>query len=261
MPALYAHHRFGKLVLPGLPADVRGAIMRNRSLFDAGLQGPDFLFYYKPTGENPVNSLATSLHQQTGRDFFTAICRMLPQNPQEPELAYLYGLLAHYCLDSLCHPYIQSHFPEGTPGHSAMESEFERFLLLRDGCKRPHTYPRSRLMKVSKADSALICKFYPPATGSQIREAAAGMRHVTSLITCGNPIHRTAALQILRLFGKERKGLLVPPKSDPTQEARNQQLLELFRRAQIRYPVLLEQLRDHLSFREPLGPEFDPTFG
>lgn len=261
MPALYAHNRFGNLVLQGLPADVRGAIMRNRSLFDAGLQGPDFLFYYKPAGKNPINTLAHSLHMQTGHDFFTAICRRLPKNPQEPELAYLYGLLAHYCLDSLCHPYIQTHFPDGTPGHNAMESEFERFLLLRDGCKRPHTYPRSRMMKVSKEDSALICKFYPPTTPEQIREAAAGMRRVTGLITCSNPLHRTAARQILRLFGKEQKGLLVPPQSDPTQETRNQQLLELFCNAQARYPVLLEQLRDHLSFREPLGPEFDPTFG
>ena len=61
MPAIYAHHRFGNLILPGLPADVRGAIMRNRSLFDAGLQGPDFLFYYKPTAKNPVYALAREI--------------------------------------------------------------------------------------------------------------------------------------------------------------------------------------------------------
>ena len=45
MPSLYAHNRFGRQLLPGLPADVRRPIQRCHSLYDMGLQGPDFFFY------------------------------------------------------------------------------------------------------------------------------------------------------------------------------------------------------------------------
>lgn len=261
MPAIYAHHRFGNLILPGLPADVRGAIMRNRSLFDAGLQGPDFLFYYKPTAKNPVNALAREIHQQTGVEFFTQVCQILQGNPKETELAYLYGLLGHYCLDCLCHPYVHEQSRCGNPGHNAIELEFERYLLAQDGVKRPHTYPRSRLLKLTKADCALICRFYPPVTAGQIQEAADGMRHITTLITCGNPIHRTAAKQVLRILGDEQRGLLMPPKANPALEERNRELLTRFHQALGIYPVLLEQIREHLNFREPLGTEFQRIFG
>lgn len=261
MPAIYAHYRFGKLLLPKLPADVRGAIMRHRQLFDAGLQGPDFLFYYKPTAKNPISALARTFHQQSGATFFSAACRTLRGDAGEPEQAYLYGLLGHYCLDSLCHPFILEESREGTPGHNAIESEFERYLMALDGIKRPQTYPRSRLLKLSKKDCSIVCKFYPATTPEQIREATSAMTRFTLLMTCSNPVHRGAAKAVLHALGSERTGLLIPPKADPAHTRRNEALLCLFAQAMTLYPALLEQVRDHLTFRESFGPEFDRSFG
>ncbi len=261
MPAIYAHYRFGKLLLPKLPADVRGAIMRHRQLFDAGLQGPDFLFYYKPATKNPVSALARTFHRQPGAAFFSTACRTLRGDTGEAELAYLYGLLGHYCLDSLCHPFILEQSREGTIGHNAIESEFERYLMALDGIKRPQSYPRSRLLKLSKSDCSIVSKFYPPTTPDQIREAAATMTRSTALMTCGNPVHRTAARAVLHTLGSERIGLLIPSKANPAHTPRNEALLILFAQAMTLYPPLLEQVRDHLTFREPFGPEFDRSFG
>lgn len=261
MPALYAHYRFGKLLLPRLPADVRGAIMRHRNLFDAGLQGPDFLFYYKPAAKSPVSDLAHTFHYQTGATFFSTACRTLRGDAGEPEQAYLYGLLGHYCLDALCHPFIHRESREGNPGHNAIESEFDRYLLELDGVKRPQSYPRCRLLKLSKDDCDIVCRFYPPTTPDQIREATSAMRRYTCLMTCGNPVHRTAARAVLHALGGERTGLLIPPKGDPVHARRNEALLACFAQAMVQYPALLEQIRDHLTFREPFGPEFDRIFG
>ena len=47
MPSSYAHYRFGTQIIPMMPADVRGPILRQRALFDMGLHGPDFLFYHR----------------------------------------------------------------------------------------------------------------------------------------------------------------------------------------------------------------------
>ena len=97
MPASYAHYRFGKQVLPTLPADVRQCIQRFRRLYDMGLQGPDFFFYYNPVMKTAVGGLGEHFHSQTGQVFFDHACKAASS---EAARAYLYGLLCHYCLDS-----------------------------------------------------------------------------------------------------------------------------------------------------------------
>lgn len=261
MPSIYAHHRFGCLVLPELPGDVRGAIARHRALFDAGLQGPDFFFFYKPAAKTKIRQLGRKFHYQTGRDFFTRVCRTLNSNSGEEELVYLYGLLGHYCLDSLCHPFIHEQTDQGPIGHNALESEFDRYLLALDGVKKPHTHPRGTYLKLDPAQCAMVSRFYPPATAEQVREAAGSMRRFTALMTCTNPVHRAAAKGVLQTLGKGRTGLLIPPAPDALCAHLDVPLLTLYNAALEQYPRMLEDLRDHLTFREPLGQEFDPIFG
>ena len=70
MPASYAHYRFGKLLLPQLPADVRQTIQRFRRMYDLGLQGPDFFFYYNIFMKTSTGALGSTFHRQTGQEFF-----------------------------------------------------------------------------------------------------------------------------------------------------------------------------------------------
>lgn len=261
MPAIYAHYRFGNLILPKLPADVRGAIQRNRHLFDAGLQGPDFLLYYRPASSNPVSDLSRTFHSQTGAVFFDAACRTLERTSTEAELAYLYGLLGHYCLDSYCHPLVDQQVKNHRVGHHAMESAFERYLLELDGVARPESYPRGRLLKLTKKECQTVSGFFPGTTPEQIREAFKSMRRFTGLMTCGNPLHRTAAKAVLYVMGRERTGLLLPSKAETGHRERNEALLDRFAQAMVQYPVLLEQVRDHITFREPFGEGFEKIFG
>lgn len=41
MPSTYAHYRFGRDVLSGLPPALQGIIQDHRALYDLGLHGPD----------------------------------------------------------------------------------------------------------------------------------------------------------------------------------------------------------------------------
>lgn len=261
MPSLYAHHRFGEQILPRLPADIRGTIARHRAMFDSGLQGPDFLFFYKPSSKNPIRALAGAIHRQSGREYFTHICRELRIDSDEEILAYLFGLLGHYCLDSVCHPFIRSRTGSDSHKHNAMESEFERYLLARDGVKKPHTYPRSRLTRLNQHQCGLIRSFYEPAAGEEIFVAAQSQRLFISLLTCSNGLHRAIAGAVVQSLGEDTMGLIIPPKPDPEFSADNEPLLALFDQALERYPQLMDRLRDHLTFREPLSEGFDAIFG
>ena len=68
MPASYAHYRFGKLLLPQLPPQVRQTIQRFRRMYDLGLQGPDFFFYSVPFVSKTTADFGRALHsaERTG---------------------------------------------------------------------------------------------------------------------------------------------------------------------------------------------------
>ena len=106
MPSGYAHYRFGTAFLPELPGDVRRTVQRFRGLYDMGLHGPDIFFYSGPLLKTNAGFLGIKFHEQTGRAFFSRVCRMTRMEKSEAGLSYLYGLLCHYCLDSVIHPFV-----------------------------------------------------------------------------------------------------------------------------------------------------------
>ena len=101
MPGNYAHYRFGQELISHMDPRQQRIIGRFRQLYDMGLHGPDILNYHDPLIKTPTVRLCDKLHAQTGQVFFERTCRVVRMNPSEGARAYLYGLLAHYCLDSL----------------------------------------------------------------------------------------------------------------------------------------------------------------
>ena len=255
MPAVYAHHQFGERVMSALPADVRDLLRRQRMLFDLGLQGPDFFFYYRLGKQTPIRALAHAYHRKSGREVFSKICGDLG-NPPEPELAYLYGLLGHYCLDARCHPIVHRITGEDGLAHNALESEFERFLLERDGVKKPWQHDRGAYLRCRGDCPGVIAEFYPEAGPKQVAESLHTMEAVLGLLT----IH-AGAKRVLQLMGGANPGLLMHRSPDPAFAAYNTVMLEGYGLALTDYPVLVQQLRSHISVGQPLGEDFDPTFG
>ena len=255
MPSTYAHYRFGNRVLPELTPEVRAIFQQHRRIFDLGLQGPDFFFYYKLGKKTPIRQLARTYHYRPGREVFSKICREL-KYPPEKELAYLYGLLGHFCLDSNCHPLVHQLTGEDGLAHNAMESEFERYLLEKDGFRNPHRHLRGAYLRCGKEDAGVIARFYPEAEPSQIREALGTMSAVLNLLT----IHSGAKL-VLAAMGGDNPGLLMKQQKDPTWEKWNGPMESRWEEAVSRYPDLAGQLRNHLAAGEPLGEGFDKIFG
>lgn len=255
MPSAYAHYQFGDQSLPTLPADICRPIQRCRTLFDLGLQGPDFFFYFKLGKNTPEKKLARQYHFRSGREVFGKICRDL-EHPTEEELAYLYGLLGHYCLDAVCHPLVYEAVGENSLAHNALESEFDRFLLERSGVKKPHGYNRGVHLRCTRKEAAVIGRFYPEARPEQIREGLNTMSVVLGLLT----VH-AGAKKVLQLMGDPNPGLLMHKTPDPDFRDWNAGMLEGFNRALAQYPELLQQLHSHMTLGEPFGEDFDRIFG
>lgn len=255
MPASYAHYRFGKLVLPKLPSDVRQCIQRFRRMYDVGLQGPDFFFYYNPFFQTSVGSLGSQFHAQSGQEFFTRVCA---QAESEAALAYLYGLLGHYCLDSQCHPYVNQMVTIGEASHVALESEFERHLLVRDGLLPPQSQNISSKLRLTRGECMTVAAFYPPATGAQISRSLRIMGFALRFLSNSN---REKTEKLLKHIKPALTEHLVPCEENPDYMLMVKDLQEFYDQAMQRYPELLRQLQEHRNTGAPLGADFAPDFG
>lgn len=255
MPAHYAHYRFGKQALALVSPDVRQCIQRFRRMYDLGLNGPDFFFYYYPFLKTETRQLGKVFHRQSGQEFFSNACKAATS---EAARAYLYGLLGHYCLDALCHPYIHQLVQIGEAKHVPLESELERQLLVLDGEKDPHTFDLSKKMKPTRGECMTIAEFYPGATGAAVSQSFGSMAFHVRLLA--NP-SRAGTVKLFSKFYPSLPEHGIPEEASEELLPYISELQALYEEALQQYPILLAQLTAHLQEGEPLGEAFAPIFG
>lgn len=261
MPAVYAHYRMGVALLPAMPADVRRTIQRFRRLFDVGLHGPDIFFYHNPVMRTAIGALGTKFHNQTGREFFQRTCRIARLEKSEASQAYLYGVLCHYVLDSVCHPFIVEQASRSAATHSQIEAEFDRFLLESDGKIPPESQDLSPHLQLTYGECETVAKFYPGITTRNVQDSLRNMTAVLKLFTAPNGARRTVLRKGLTLFGPHITGMLLPTSPDPTCMSLDQPLLTLYDKAIANFPVYLNQLQAHLTYNGLFEEEFTKIFG
>lgn len=258
MPAQYAHDRFGADLLKTMPNDVRKTVNRFPQLYQVGLQGPDIFFYYSPAFKTTIGSLGDAVHIKTGIEFFQHAAKAADT---EAGLAYLYGLLAHYAMDSLCHPYIHAQQHDNGLIHMQLESEFERYLLALDGVTVPETYHRGKSLKLTRGECVTVAPFFPPATPAQINRTIRSSRFIHWCFSIHHGAFRRLLIRVLKSLSKTHMYLVVPSRAEPKFRATNARLMELYPQCLERYSLLLEQLTAHIKTGAPLGPDFAPDFG
>lgn len=260
MPSSYAHYRFGTEIIPLMPADVRGPILRHRALFDVGLHGPDFLFFHHLLKATPLFHLGSFYHEQSGKEFFSRCCEYLRQHPSEAAFAYLHGLLAHYCLDSQCHPLVYSMTDDTDLGHGELESEFDRYMMALDGIKKPHETNISSHIKLSKNDFEVVAGFYPDITAKEAALCIRNMALALRLLTIPTAPGHAAVVAFTKAAGKVPAGKVMTIGPNPKCHHLDAKLLALYKQALARFPDLLEQLNHHMAYGEPFGDDFKLNF-
>lgn len=252
MPLNYAHYRFGAAMLETMPGDIRRTAKRFRRLYDVGLHGPDIFFYHNPL-QKPV--LGRLFHRQTGRECFSRICRSLRLEPSEEAEAYLYGLLCHYVLDSVCHPFVREQ--QEIAGHVEIETEFDRFLLELDGKIPPEKQDISLHMQLQPRECATVARFYPGVTERMVNAGVRNMALATKALAKGNRWLQTGA----NLVGDRVRGVVMTKQPNLRCSGLNAPLLERYKQAEAVFPERLMQLSAHLTYNAPLEGDFLAEFG
>lgn len=258
LPSIYAHSRFAQQAAGTLPEHLRLSVNRFRQLYDVGSQGPDFFFFYQPLFKTKMGQLGHRYHRMTGKEFFEGAAEHLRQAPSEGGQAYLYGVLCHYALDSVCHPMIRSASAEGCPGHTELETEFDRHLLTKDGKVPAHLQNLGRGLHLTWGGCVTVAGFYPPATAYTIRQGVGTMALVGRALSMKN---RKLLQAVFRLGGEHAAQMVMYTRPNHRCAQLIEPLEQLYDAALERYAVMAAQLGSCLADGTPLGPEFDVTFG
>ena len=228
MPAFYAHQRFGYDVLGQLPEVLQTQLEKEKDLFTIGLQGPDPFFYFRPLTKNVVKSLGSKLHNLSGRQFFG---KLLPYH--DAEKAYLTGVLCHFMLDSTCHGYVWEKTAEGPASHEEIESDFERFLLDKDG-----RVPASAVltdefhpsMRSAKAIAAVYSEAVPAISWPLIDDDLKDVIFFQNILLCPTEAKRKGLMSVLHLMKKDHSlgGHIVKNEPDPNCTESSAHLMTLY---------------------------------
>lgn len=261
MPSTYAHYRFGKDVLASLGGDERGTVSAHRTLYDIGLHGPDILFYYDALHRNPVNSIGFAMHDRPGREFFEASRSALATTDRGAGLAYLYGFVCHFVLDSACHPYIEDKINESGVSHTRIESEFDRALMVRDGLD-PVRHCLTGHIRPSEEDCRVISAFFQDVTPEQVSKALSDMVRYNRLLVAPGRFKRYLIDRKLRATGnyEAMHGLLIGFEPDPRCEDSCSRLDEIYAECVPLAVNLIRNLDGYLDGTERLSERYDRTF-
>lgn len=201
MPAAYAHHRFGETCLNRMNPKMRMICMKYRELYDIGVHGPDILFYYNPLTSNKVNRHGQELHNWTGAQFFTVAKYSFQEATEHRKamMAYLLGFLAHFVLDSGCHDFIEESAEESGLSHNLIESQYETFLMEKDGLN-PMKVDRSGTLHPSMSNAEIISRFFP-FEEEEILKSLKGQKRILHLFYSPSGKKKKAVRKLIDTIG------------------------------------------------------------
>ncbi|MCH4005702.1 MAG: zinc dependent phospholipase C family protein [Eubacterium sp.] len=262
MPSTYAHCQLGKEIISRLNPQEREIIKENLHLYQAGLHGPDILFYYDALHPNGVNKIGNLLHQESGRKFFSRCSEKLDESfHKDASLAYIYGLLAHFALDVSCHGYVHELTAATDLQHTEIEGEFDRYLMLKDGLN-PVTHSLTRHIHPSTFNARVIAPFYPGVSEEEILRSLIDMVKENRILLCKNPAKRKFLYLLMHIGGvyPQLHGMIINPDGNPACEKSNETLMELYQTGCSRAVSFISQFLSWKEGESEADPIFDYNF-
>ena len=263
MPAVYAHHSFGRRVHAACRNKTAlAAIGRWPGLFGIGLQGPDILFYYDPLRGGALKAAGDRMHDAPAAPFFEAGAAAAASQPAgQALLSYLLGCTCHFALDSACHSYIEWEIGRSGHSHTAIETAFDARLMLADGVDWGSTNPAGYL-EITETACRTIARVMP-AGRTAVRRCLVNMKGVGWLLMPGAPLRQAAVAWALGRAGKldAMGGLLASRVPLADYEASYRTLRGLYDGAVAEALALMDSLCARTAQNTPLAPRFGRSYG
>ena len=261
MPTTYAHWRFGDKCIRMLPDDLQNIILNNRAIFDYGVHGPDIFFYYNCLKHNEVNRYGSAMHDIPYKDTLAQIKENFKKTEnKDMALSYLLGFTCHFTLDSYCHGFIEKVDETMPYSHGKIESQFDRYLLIKDGFN-PVTKSVTDMFHPDKKMAKVISGLFNKFDEDIIYKTLKDQKHYLNLLKDNSDIKRfflTTAMDIAKV--PSFKDLLITKENVEELKPINIRLNKYFDMALKHYPVLADSLIGYLSDKNELNTYFKHNF-
>lgn len=140
MPSIVTHYLMGEVVATDINNSLTEIIMNNYQEFAIGTSGPDLFFYYNvypwmnQKEAKRIAKIGSKIHQENINDFFKELLHHAKYSYNSKVISYTAGLLCHFVLDSIAHPFIYyfTQAPETNDSdyyHRNFESNIDGLLL------------------------------------------------------------------------------------------------------------------------------------
>lgn len=261
MPTTYAHWRFGDKCIRMLPDDLQNIILNNRAIFDYGVHGPDIFFYYNCLKHNEVNRYGSAMHDIPYKDTLAQIKENFKKTEnKDMALSYLLGFTCHFTLDSYCHGFIEKVDETMPYSHGKIESQFDRYLLIKDGFN-PVTKSVTDMFHPDKKMAKVISGLFNKFDEDIIYKTLKDQKLYLNLLKDNSDIKRfflTTAMDIAKV--PSFKDLLITKENVEELKPVNIRLNKYFDMALKHYPVLADSLIGYLSDKNELNSYFKHNF-
>lgn len=261
MPTTYAHWRFGDKCIRMLPDDLQNIILNNRAIFDYGVHGPDIFFYYNCLKYNEVNRYGSAMHDIPYKDTLAQIKENFKKTEnKDMALSYLLGFTCHFTLDSYCHGFIEKVDETMPYSHGKIESQFDRYLLIKDGFN-PVTKSVTDMFHPDKKMAKVISGLFNKFDEDIIYKTLKDQKLYLNLLKDNSDIKRfflTTAMDIAKV--PSFKDLLITKENVEELKPINIRLNKYFDMALKHYPVLADSLIGYLSDKNELNTYFKHNF-
>lgn len=240
-----------------LPGNIYQMILDNRAVFDYGVHGPDIFFYYNCLKKNEVNDFGTRMHEIPFGDTLEQIRPCFQKcDDKKAALSYLLGFTCHFVMDSYCHGYIERKDELSKASHGRIESQFDRYLLIKDGydpVKKKVTFS----LRPDRKMAHVISQLFPVWDEKTIYKTLKDQKFYLNLLKDNSKLKRWILSKGMdKLHVSSFKDLMLTEENDPEVADAMLRLDKLSVNALEHYPKLAKSLIGYLLH----GDEPDPYF-
>lgn len=262
MPSTYAHYSFANQVIEKLPKPLSHICYEYKTQFQFGSQGPDFFYFYHPERKNHYTELGALMHSCTLNRFLRQILPILDlYGTNSMEYAYTLGFICHFALDSYCHPYVIPAVKELDFAHIAMETEFDRYLMKRNG-EDPLSYPLQNLIPLDDKTKDCLHHLFPDTPEEVIETCLKTYRFYRKLWVTPNKANYWMKKAFLKT--RPRSGyfcnFLMKEEPHPLAKKTNPELDKLYQEALDAAVSYLISFHQSFTGNEPLDQRFERNF-
>lgn len=233
MPAIYAHNKFGKLVIAKLPKEMKAVIQKYPRSFRIGLQGPDYLFFYRAFSKNKINQTGVYYHHHDAYPFMENALEVIKKyGTNSSQYSYILGFICHFVLDNVCHPYVHNAMEQTGCGHVEIEGDLDHLILSSEDYA-PEYYPLDMLVPTDYATVMSMAPFYPSLSCRTIHTSLQWMRKIKKLFVAPGLFKRSVIDLIMRatMHYKRLNGHVLQPHANKKCRRETKHLYKLLKDA------------------------------